>query len=249
MAGAFKDHFSVGSADYAAYRPRYPDELADRLAGLTSGRGLALDCGTGSGQLAVLLAGRFDRVVAIDASAAQLAVAVPHPRVEYRHAAAEASGLAEGSADLVTAAQAAHWFDHDAFWREARRVLRPGGAVALIAYGIVQADGRVGDLLDRFYHDALGPYWPPERRLVESGYRTLAFPFAEQAVPPLAMRAEWPLPALLGYVGTWSAVRQASAARGPALMEELAAALAAAWGDPGRPREIRWPLGMRVGRV
>jgi len=249
MVGAFKDHFSVGSAEYAAYRPHYPPELADRLARLAPATGLALDCGCGSGQLAVLLASRFDRVVAIDASAAQLAAAVPHPRIDYRHAAAETCGLEDRSVDLVTAAQAAHWFDHAAFWCEARRVLRPGGALVLVAYGIIEADGAVGDVLGAFYHDVLGPFWPAERRLVETGYRTLEFPFAEEPAPSLAMRAEWPLAALLGYVGTWSAVRRATAALGAAPMDELARALAGHWGDPARRREIRWPLGMRVGRV
>jgi len=249
MADSFKDHFSTRSADYALYRPTYPAELAERLAALAPGRELALDCGCGAGQLSVLLADVFAQVVATDASAQQLANASPHPRVAYRHAPAEASGLADASVDLLTVAQAAHWFELDAFYAEARRVLRTDGVIALITYGIIEADGEVGAALSRFYFDVIGPFWPPERRHVETGYRSLPFPFAELEPPQLAMRANWTLEQLLGYVDTWSAVRVAEATLGRAPYESFAEALRALWGAPDQPREIRWPLSMRIGRT
>ena len=249
MAGAFKDHFSTRSADYALYRPTYPPALADHLAALSPHRHVALDCGCGAGQLATLLAEEFDRVVAIDASPQQIGNAKSHDGVEYRVARAEATGLADASVDLITVAQAAHWFDLDAFYQEARRVLRPGGAIVLITYGVIEADSEVGDVLANFYFDVIGRFWPPERRHVETGYQSLPFPFSEEAAPNMAMTANWSLEELLGYVDTWSAVRNAEAALGREPYERFATELSAAWGDPKQRMEIRWPLSMRIGYV
>jgi SAM-dependent methyltransferase len=246
---AFKDHFSVGSAGYAAYRPTYPRALADFLADASPGTELALDCGCGSGQLSVLLAGRFARVVATDASAKQIENAEPRAGVEYRVAPAEASGLPNGSADLVTAAQAAHWFDLPAFYAEARRVLRPRGIVALVTYGIIEMDEPVHEVVRHFYRDVVGPYWPPERRHVEEGYRAFDFPFAEFPAPPLAIEATWNLGELTGYADTWSATRAAEKALGRAPIERFRRDLAEAWGEPEARRTVRFPLSLRVGRV
>lgn len=249
MPESFKDHFSARSADYALYRPAYPPALAAYLAGLALERRAALDGACGTGQLSTVLADAFEQVFAVDASAQQIAHATPHPRVEYRVAPCEATGLAGASLDLVAVAQAAHWLDLDAFYTEARRVLRPGGVVALVTYGVTKAEGEAGRVLDRFYTETLGPFWPPERRHVETGYRLLPFPFDEQAAPAMAIEARWPLQALLGYVDTWSAVRKLEAALGREPYERFAAELAAAWGDPQRATPLRWPLSMRIGRV
>lgn len=249
MAQPFKDHFSTRSGDYAQYRPGYPLALIDYLAGLAPGRDLALDCGCGTGQLSVLLAEAFSRVMATDASPQQIENATPHERIDYRVAPAAQSGLPEASADLITVAQAAHWFDLDAFYAEVGRVLKPQGVIALITYGVIKTDGEVGRILDDFYYHVIGPYWPPERRHVEAGYQTLAFPFAEITPPDLAMTAEWSLSEVLGYVDTWSAVRGAEAALGRAPYEQFCAALTTAWGDPTQRQTIGWPLSLRVGRV
>lgn len=245
----FKDHFSSRSADYARFRPTYPLALAAYLGALAPSRELALDCGCGAGQLSVLLGDVFDQVAATDASAQQIENAKPHPNVIYRAAPAETSGLADQSADLITVAQAAHWFDLDVFYTEVRRILKPGGVIALITYGVTVTDGPAGEALSDFYTNIIGPYWPPERRHVEEGYRGLPFPFDEFEAEPLAMRADWTLDQLLGYVDTWSAVRGAEKALGRAPYEEFATRLAACWGDPDTPHEIRWPLSFRLGRV
>ncbi|HLG89346.1 MAG TPA: class I SAM-dependent methyltransferase [Alphaproteobacteria bacterium] len=246
---AFKDHFSELAAGYAAHRPTYPRALADYLAGIAPARRLAWDCGCGSGQLSALLAEAFERVVATDASAEQIGSAAPAERVEYRVAPAEASGLPDASVDLVTVAQAAHWFDLPAFYAEARRVARPGAAIALVTYGIMEVDAEIDAVTMPFYYEALKGYWPPERAHVENGYRALEFPFEELAPPKLAIRVDWRLADLTGYVETWSAVRALKKARGEEPVLTLFEALARVWGPPERVRAVRWPLALRVGRL
>jgi SAM-dependent methyltransferase len=246
---AFKDHFSTRSAEYAAYRPTYPAALADFLADAAPATELALDCGCGTGQLSVLLARRFARVVATDASRQQIENAEPCRNVDYRTAPAEASGLDDASADLVVAAQAAHWFDLPAFFAEARRVTRRRAIVALVTYGVVEMEAPVDAVVKHFYRNVIGPCWPPERRHVEEGYRSLAFPFAELAAPPLAIAAAWPIDAFAGYVDTWSAVKAAEKALGREPIERFRRELAEAWGDPATRRAVRFPLSLRVGRT
>jgi SAM-dependent methyltransferase len=245
----FADHFSERSDAYAAFRPTYPPALAAALAGLVPRHELAWDAGCGSGQLSIGLAEHFDAVVATDASAAQIAAAAPHPRVTYRDAAAEASGLADAGADLAVAAQAAHWFDLDAWYAEVRRVVRPGGAVALVSYGRVRLDGAVDDLLARFHGETLASAWPPERRHVDAAYATLPFPFPPLAVPPLAIRSSLSLAELAGYVETWSAVRALGLAGRRAEADAFLAGLRAAWGDPALRRAARFPLAVLAGRL
>ncbi len=247
---SFADHFSGVASEYAEFRPRYPDALFDWLAALAAHRDLAWDCATGSGQAAVALASRFERVIATDASAGQIAVAPPHPRVEYRVAPAEASGLPPASVDLLTVAQALHWFDRPAFYAEARRVMRPGGIVAAWTYGHPSIDEpRADAVLQRFYSETVGLYWPEERALVDAGYRTIDFPFAEVAPPPFEMETRWTLVSLVGYVSTWSAVTRFREAGKGDPVPAFAEALATHWGDRGLPRRIAWPLALRVGRV
>ena len=245
----FKDHFSERAAAYAAHRPVYPRALVDFLADMAPGRDVAWDGGCGSGQLSVLLADRFARVIATDASAEQIAQAAPHPKVGYRCAPAETSGLPNGAVDLAVAAQAVHWFDLARYYAEVRRVARPAGVLALVTYGLVQVDDDAAPLVQHFFSAVLGPYWPPERRYVDDGYRSLPFPFEEITAPPLEIRAEWTLANFVGYVETVSAVRALERARGPAPLAEFRRELEGVWQPAGATRTVRWPLALRVGRV
>jgi len=244
----FKDHFSDVAAAYAAHRPSYPAALVDFLARLAPARRLAWDAGCGSGQLSLLLAGPFERVVATDASPEQIARAAPHAKVEYRCAAAGVSGLPDSVVDLATAAQAAHWFDLPAYYAEVRRVARRGGIVALISYGVVTAGSDLDAVIQPFYRGALAAYWPPERRHVDDGYRSLPFPFEELDAPAFEIRLDWRLEDLVGYIGTWSAVWALQQAEGQGPLATLGRELGSAWG-PAAVRTVRWPLALRVGRV
>ena len=191
-------------------------------------------------------------MTATDASAEQLGQAPAHPRVTYRVAQAEASGLPAASMDLVTVAQALHWFDIDAFFGEARRALVPGGIVAVWCYGLQRVgDEELDRLLEHFYHETVGAYWAPERRLVETGYRTIPFRFDELAPPAFEMEHQWTLSELLAYLRTWSATVRFAASEGFDPVEPLAARLRPLWcgGAPGLRRRVRWPLSLRLGRA
>lgn len=246
---SFKDHFSTQAAGYARARPTYPPELFATLAALAPGKALAWDCGTGNGQAARGLAAHFERVVATEPSAAQLAQAVPHPRVTYQQSGETLTGVADTSVDLVTAAQAAHWFDRPAFYAEVRRVLRPGGVIALWSYGFCTITPAVDALVHKFYSQTVGPFWPPERVMVETGYRDFDFPFAEFSFPAVAMTHEWALDEFVEYLGTWSAVVRYRQANNVDPLLPLRVELAAAWGDAPQKRRIVWPLVGRIGRV
>lgn len=249
MAEPFKDHFSGHASDYRAFRPAYPPGLFGWLADAAPGHDLVWDCGTGSGQAAVALADHFARVIATDASGEQVANTEPHPRVEYAVAPAERSPLADASADLVTVAQAAHWFDLDRFYAEVRRVTRPGGLVALWTYDLHSVDPAVDVVLDRLQNEFVGSYWPPERVLVDAGYKTLPFPFPEVTAPPFELTANWDLVRMTGYMNTWSATKGFIKANGFNPLDRLAADLNAAWGDPATVRTVRWAFYLNVGRV
>ena len=245
----FKDHFSGQAADYTRYRPTYPPELFRWLAGLTTTHDAAWDCGCGNGQAAVGLAHHYLQVIATDPSRKQLEQAQPHERIRYGVAPAEDSGLDANSVDLIVTAQALHWFDFDRFYHEVRRVGRPNGVIAAISYGEVQVDGPANGIVSRFYHEIIGPYWPPELRYVDDHYATIPFPFAEIATPRFAMEINWDLEHLTGYLGTWSAVKEYRQQQGNDPLAPIADELAALWGDPLRERRVRWPLALRVGRI
>jgi ubiquinone/menaquinone biosynthesis C-methylase UbiE len=224
--------------------------LFEALARLPAKRSLALDCGTGSGQAAIGLAAHFARVIATDASEAQLAHATPAPNVEYLCVPAEASGLPDGSVDLVTAAQALHWFDIAAFFDEAKRVLATGGAVAVWGYGDpVLDDERLHSIVHNFNRGLLESWWYPERKLLLAGYRSVEFPFTEITTPEFTLEQRWNLRQLAGLLRTWSATTRYSAHYGVDPVDEVEAALAKEWGAPETTRVVRWPLYLRAGRV
>lgn len=246
----FKDYFSTKSDSYANYRPKYPRQLAAELANLCGDKTTALDCGCGSGQLSVLLADFFDQVYATDASSKQIESAELHPTIIYQVAPAEAAPLPDNSVDLISVAQAAHWLDLEKFYSEAKRLLKPQGVIALITYqNAILKDASCNKLLQDFYGITLDQYWPPERRLVESGYKTLDFPFTEIAFPAVPMESVWNFHQFYGYVTTWSAFKAFEAAGGLTEINRFKENLAGAWGDLDKAQDLRWPLSLRVGRT
>jgi SAM-dependent methyltransferase len=242
----FKDHFSRQAADYAKFRPDYPRELFDYLGRIAPSHQLAWDCGTGNGQAAVALASAFDRVVATDASEKQITNADPHERVEYRVAPAEDSGIESETLDLIVVAQALHWFDLDRFYAEARRALKPDGVLAASVYNLLHIEPTIDEVVNRYYYEVVGRFWPPERRLVEQ-FADLPFPFHEIDPPKFEMTAHWDLDHLVGYLKTWSSTQRFIAAKESNPLEQIIDELRAAWGDSRKTRRVTWPLTFRIG--
>lgn len=234
---------------YRRHRPDYPAELFQWLAAIAPGTACCWDAGTGSGQAAARLTEHFGTVVASDVSVGQLRAMAQQPGIVPVVSRAEGAPLRAGSVDLVTAAQALHWFQRDAFYREADRVLRPGGVLAAWTYGPPELeDNTLHGRLRTFYAERVGPFWPPERQLVEEGYRSVTLPYPAVDAPSLVLERHWTLPELLGYVGTWSAVAAFREACRSDPRDELKRSLGEVWGAPDQPRRILWPLSIRAGR-
>jgi len=244
----FPDHFSSLARDYARYRPRYPEALFAWLAAAAPARALAWDCGTGNGQAAVGLARHFARVLATDASAEQIAQAEPHAGVEFRVAPAEQAPLAAGTCDLITVAQAVHWFDLEAFYAEAARVLKPAGVLAVWTYHLPASTPAVDAVVAEYYGEVLGGYWPERFHYVHDRYETLPFPLVPLSVPAFDMLAEWTLDQLGGFLMSWSAGQRYLERHGQHPLGRVWERLAAAWGAPSQARVARFPLIVKAGR-
>ena len=243
------DHFSGHAADYARARPSYPAELFAWLAQQCPTRDRVWDCGTGNGQAARALADHFRHVHATDLSAEQLAQAPLHPRIDYRAAPAEASGLADHGCDLVTVAQALHWFCNERFYAEVRRVLKPGGLFAAWTYTLLQGEPQLNAVVQDFHANVVGAWWPAERRWVDLGYRDMPFPCADIVAPRFEIRLEWTLADLLAYLRTWSATQRCIRETGQDPCLALAARLGEFWPTPETRKTIIWPIALRCGRL
>ncbi len=242
----FKDYFSKQASDYAKFRPRYPREMFEYLGSITPTRELAWDCATGNGQAAIELANFFDDVIATDASESQIANAERREHVKYRVAPAEQSELQSGKFDLVLVAQALHWLRHDRFYSEVRRVLKENGVFAASAYNLLQTDRPVKEIVKHYYYQIVGPYWPPERALIER-FEQIPFPFPEHETPEFEIAAEWNLEHLLGYLWSWSSTQRFVAATNRDPLDQISSDLKKAWGDPQATKRIVWPLVLRAG--
>jgi ubiquinone/menaquinone biosynthesis C-methylase UbiE len=245
----FKDHFSKQAFGYSRYRPTYPGELFEYLASLCAGHDTAWDCGAGSGQAAVQLADFFQTVIATDPSKKQIANAIPHTAITYRVARAEDNQIPAASVDLITVAQAVHWFDFDKFYVEARRVLKPGGVIAVWSYSLLEVSPEIDRVIRDLYVNVVGSYWPPERRWIDEGYRTLPFPFKEIIAPSFSMISQWDLAELMGYLHTWSALQRFMEKEGYNPIDQIFRKLQPVWGDENRKRKIHWPFHLRVGII
>jgi len=243
------DHFSSVSAAYSAFRPRYPAALIDYFASLAPRRRIAWDCGAGSGQATADIARRFEFVVATDLSADQLARASKGSGIGWAACAAERTAIRSSTIDAVAVAQALHWFAHDAFYAEVKRVASgPDAAVVAWTYAAPRMEGDVGEVLRRFMFEDIGSYWPPERKYVDSEYRTIPFPFERIHAPPFSLENDWTLQQIVGYMRSMSATARYMKANGVDPVVAVGEELLALWQDDA-PRRIVWPVIVLAGRV
>ncbi|HOY94927.1 MAG TPA: class I SAM-dependent methyltransferase [Catalimonadaceae bacterium] len=249
MDKKFSDNFSAQSEIYARYRPSYPDSLFQFLATCVQEHKVAWDCGTGNGQAAIQLANYFHTVVATEPSENQLRIAVPCPGVEYRCETAETNSLPDGIVDLITVANAMHWFDFEKFFIEVRRVLKPNGILAAWAYSIPTIDPETDKILRTFHDETVGEFWVYPNHLVEQEYKTIPFPFEIIESPSFISSHSFSRSDLLGYLNSWSAVQKFIRAynRNPA--EDLVPVLSKIWPDEDQKREVIWKLIVKIGKV
>lgn len=243
------DNFSKQSAHYALYRPTYPPALYDFLLSHTSAREAAWDCGTGNGQVAVTLSNIFSHVWATDISENQLKQAPVIPNISYVHTRAEQTSFASNTFDLITIAQAIHWFDFGKFYEEVYRTAKPNALIAIWGYGLLQIDPILDPIVDSFYSEQIGKYWDSERKYIDEAYRTIPFPFQEIATPGFEIEAEWNLTQLEGYFNTWSSVQKYIARHQVNPVQEVIHQIQPYWQPTEGKKQIRFPVFMRAGRI
>lgn len=243
---SFKDHFSHNSSSYSKHRPGYPDTLFSYLSSICQQHQTAWDCATGSGQSALQLAKYFQTVIATDASESQIKNAYRQDNIHYTVAAAESSGIKKSSLDLITVAQALHWFDLPSFTTEIERLLKPRGILAAWSYNLLHVNPGVDEHITHLYGNILAQYWPAERTIVENGYQSINFPFEELSVPEFNMTIEWTFEQIISYLSTWSAVNAYISSNNQNPVDLIYEELLHAWRNIDKKMLVTWPLTVRV---
>ena len=245
---ATKDLFSGHAHLYAAFRPTYPDELFDYIFTLVQNRTLAWDCATGNGQVALRLARDFDRVFASDISAQQIQNAFAAPNIAYSVQAAEKTNYPDRSFDLITVAQALHWIDLQPFYDEVNRVGKKGAVIAVWGYSNISVEDHIDEHIRYLYNDLVGKYWDQARRLVESEYTSLPFPFSDVVEPQFKIKTNWTLQHLAGYLQSWSATQAYIRATGKDPVPDVMTKIVPYWGVD-KERIVSFPVFTKIGRV
>jgi len=242
----FKDYFSEDSEEYSRFRPKYPAELFFYLSSVSKHHLKAWDCATGSGQSAVPLSDYFSEVIATDASETQIKNTEKKQGIKYQVATAENSNIEENSIDLITVAQALHWFNIDAFSNEANRVLKDKGIISVWAYNLLSVQNDIDEIIFYLYNTVLGEYWTKERKLVENGYKGVQLPFKEMETPTFNMLAKWDLSQLIGYLCTWSATKRYQKKMKVNPVEKIHDEISEIWGTSEKVLLVKWPLSIRL---
>ncbi|MCI4671860.1 MAG: class I SAM-dependent methyltransferase [Bacteroidia bacterium] len=247
---SIKDKFSNQSSTYKKFRPGYPEQIYDELLSLVQLKDQAWDCGTGNGQVAIRLAMDFKKVQATDISQNQLAQAEQHENIIYGVERAEQTAFSDSQFDLITVAQAVHWFDFEAFNNEIKRVGKHGGIISIWGYGLLRIEADIDRLIDKFYYEIVGPYWNAERKHVDNAYRSIPFDFEE--IPEKENKSidtKWSLNQLEGYFNSWSSVqnfKKQNAGKNP--VDQIIGELQDIWKE-NELKGVRFPIFMRTGRI
>ncbi|MEP6926123.1 MAG: class I SAM-dependent methyltransferase [Ginsengibacter sp.] len=242
-----KDNFSKQADLYSRFRPGYPREIFDFLLPLVADKKTAWDCGTGNGQVAVKLSQYFDEVYATDLSAAQIENAVNKSNIFYSVAKAEETLFPDNKFDLITIAQAIHWFNFEKFYQQVKRTLKPGGIIAVLGYDVFKINKKIDLMVDKFYRDTTGPYWDEERKYIDAHYLTIPFPFKEITTPAFSINYNWEFEKVTGYLNTWSAVQHYIRKNNENPVEKFSEELKKVWSTVLK-RKVTFPIFMRAGR-
>ncbi|RYD57811.1 MAG: SAM-dependent methyltransferase [Sphingobacteriales bacterium] len=243
-----KDIFSKQSEGYASYRPVAPDALLEFVYSKVAHFGTAWDCGTGNGQIAARLSERFEQVYATDISEQQLEKAAKRENIIYKKERSEHTGFDDDTFDLITAAQAIHWFDFDAYYAEVRRVGKNGAVIAVWTYYTPRISEGVDKIVDNFYFNTIGNYWDKERRYIDERYQTIPFPFEEFEVPEFHIHAQWTAEQILGYLSTWSSVQHYMAKHDENPVLQIKDAIENEW-ENDTLKDVIFPMYMRIGTI
>ncbi len=243
-----KDNFSNHATDYAKFRPVYPEALYNYLYSLVKNTEAAWDVATGNGQVAAVLSNTFKRVLATDLSEQQLQQAEPAANIEYRVQTAEEDFEFDEQFDLITVAQAIHWFDFEVFYKQVYKHLKPDGVLAVIGYSVLETEGNLNGVIQHFYNEITHKYWDPERRYLDDHYQSIPFPFEEVELPKLQMQVIWTQDQLLNYLNTWSAVKHYEKERHSNPVALITEAVKEKWG-PAEYRRFEFPLLLRIGKL
>ena len=242
-----KDNFSQQADAYSQFRPHYPQEMIDYIVSFASNTNNALDVATGNGQVAGLLAQRFETVYATEISQKQLDNAISQENIIYSLQTAENTNFEDKQFDLITVAQAIHWFKFDDFYREIYRILKPDGVFAVLGYGLFATNENSDRILRHYYHDIVGPFWDAERKYVDQLYQTIPFPFEEIEVKSFENHFTWIFEQLIGYLGTWSATQHYKDKNGKDPVALIHDELQKSWEEGDG--KVTFPLLLRIGKL
>lgn len=246
----YVSHFNQGTEQYLLCRPDYPDDLFDYLAQLVKPEVTVWDCGTGNGQAAKALAERFSKVIATDINQAQLDVATRVSNIDYIWTPAENTPIKSDSIGLVTVAQALHWFNFPLFYQEVKRVSIPEGVIAAWCYSLGTFNNSIDVPIKKLYYQILGnEFWPKERFYIDEEYKTIPFPFPLLNSPEFKIHKHINFNQLIGYLSTWSAVKEYQKREQLNPLELILDDLKSQWGNPDTEYEIIWPVHCLIGKV
>ncbi len=243
-----KDNFSRQADLYKKFRPVYPKELYDFILKPVPQRKLAWDCGTGNGQVAGRLANYFEKVYATDISKAQLSHAIQKENIIYQICPAEQTPFSDQIFDLITVAQAVHWFNFDLFNKEVVRVAKPGATLAIWGYGLLQIDAKIDPVIYHFYEDIMGSYWDPEREHINNQLESIPFPFSEIHTSKFAIRDTWTIARLIGFLNTWSSVQKYIQINNKNPVELIADELKSLW-ETEENKTVTFPVFLKTGKI
>lgn len=244
-----KDHFSSGSKNYQKFRPTYPDRLYQDIYGYLDARERAWDCATGNGQVATVLANTFQEVHATDISHNQLSQAPRKKNISYQISRAEQTPFPDDFFDLITVAQALHWFDHEHFFKEARRVAKGGSILAVWGYGLLSIEPSIDPVLEHLCNNILGTYWDFERTHVNNQYENILSTSTQEVLESYyTSTKESSLQELEGYLYTWSSVKAYLKQHDHDPVQEAMKAITAVWGEEER-KLLKFPVFLKVHKV